>query len=73
MSVQRRTRIVVLLSLLLLPLLVGTAGPARATPPSDRQVLLTYARDTWRSMVAMTDPGTGLDARRKRARRARRL
>src|SRR4051812_34775608 len=66
MSVQRRTRIVLLLSLLVVPLLVGTAGPVRAQPPNtspgDRQVLLGYARDTWTSMVAMTDPATGLPA-----------
>ena len=61
MSVQRRTRIVLLLSLLLTPLLVGTAQATdQARPPTDRQVLLGYARDTWTSMVAMTDPATGL-------------
>ena len=60
MSVQRRTRIVLLLSLLLTPLLVGTAqAKDQARPPTDRQVLLGYARDTWKSMVAMTDPATG--------------
>ena len=65
MSVQRRTRIVLLLCLLLCLLLapppVGTA-PAQADPgpPTDRQTLLGYARDTWRSMVALTDPATGL-------------
>ena len=64
MSVQRRTGIVLLLCLLCLllaPLPVGTA-PAQANPgpPTDRQLLLGYARDTWRSMVALTDPTTGL-------------
>ena len=64
MSVQRRTGIVLLLCLLCLllaPLPVGTA-PAQANPgpPTDRQLLLGYARDTWRSMVALTDPATGL-------------
>ena len=59
MSVRRRTA---LLLLLVLPPLGVTAGPAAAGPPGDRQVLLGYARDTWRSMVALTDPGTGLPA-----------
>src|SRR5215217_8807035 len=36
----------------------GTAAGAGAVEP----VLLGYARDTWRSMVALTDPGTGLPA-----------
>ncbi|HEY6746509.1 MAG TPA: glucoamylase family protein [Mycobacteriales bacterium] len=56
---MRRMRIVLLLSLLLAPLV---AGPAHAGEPGDRQVLLGYARDTWRSMVALTDPATGLPA-----------
>ena len=65
MSVQRRTRIVLLaclpLCLLLAPLPVGTAhAQANPGPPTDRQMLLGYARDTWRSMVALTDPATGL-------------
>jgi hypothetical protein len=61
MSVQRRTRIVLLLGLLLASLLVGTAqAQAQAAPSSDRRVLLGYARDTWKSMVALTDPATGL-------------
>jgi hypothetical protein len=48
-----------LVPLLLLPLLVVPAAPASA---GDQRVLLGYARDTWRSMVALTDPATGLPA-----------
>ncbi|MFB9236524.1 DUF3131 domain-containing protein [Plantactinospora siamensis] len=44
---------------------VAAAAPAaersRSGPAADR-ALLGYARDTWRSMVAMTDPHTGLVA-----------
>ena len=47
MSVHRRTRILLLLGLLVVPLLAGTAAPAGAAGPTDRQVLLGYARDTW--------------------------
>src|SRR6476659_5835132 len=39
---------------------LATAAPATST--SDRAVLTTYAKDTWRSMAAMTDPATGLPA-----------
>jgi hypothetical protein len=46
--------------------LLGPAPPAVASPsavPSgDRAVLGRYAADTWRSMTAMVDPGTGLPA-----------
>ena len=62
MRVRQRTLTVLLPALLVLPLLGVTAGPAAATPTGDRGVLLGYARDTWRSMVALTDPGTGLPA-----------
>ena len=46
-------------------------GPAEAGPPgvdgahssgADRGTLLRYARDTWASFVAMTDPASGLPA-----------
>ena len=39
---------------------LATAAPSVST--SDRAVLTTYARSTWRSMAAMTDPATGLPA-----------
>lgn len=48
-----RRLLAVVLALLLLP-----AAPAAAAP----DVLTTYARDTWRSMVAMVEPATGLPA-----------
>src|SRR4051794_15782179 len=59
-----RVRLVLLLVLPLLlagaPAQAGTgAGPA---PPGGRAAMLGYARDTWRSMVALTDAGTGLPA-----------
>src|SRR5437899_1463148 len=38
--------------------LLGLASPARSAP----NPLRTYAADTWRSMAAMTDAGTGLPA-----------
>lgn len=45
----------------------GTVLPSAAAEPRSRdhghgtqQVLREYAADTWRSMAAMTDPGTGL-------------
>jgi len=41
---------------LILVLTSGTAATAAASP------LAAYARDTWKSMVAMTDPATGLVA-----------
>jgi Putative glucoamylase/Protein of unknown function (DUF3131) len=41
-------------------------GPATATRaalgPQQRKTLARYARDTWASMAAMTDPGSGLPA-----------
>jgi hypothetical protein len=48
-----RRLLAVLLALVLLP-----AAPATAAP----NPLVTYAKDTWRSMVAMVDPATGLPA-----------
>ena len=42
--------------------LVLAGGSAAVAGPSADRTLQTYARDTWRSMVAMTDPGTGLVA-----------
>jgi hypothetical protein len=56
-----------LVLLLVLPLLLAGA-PAQAgtgagtAPPGGRAAMLGYARDTWRSMVALTDAGTGLPA-----------
>jgi hypothetical protein len=41
--------------------LVLPSGPAAAAGSKD-SVLRTYTADTWRSMVAMADPGTGLVA-----------
>jgi hypothetical protein len=40
------------------PVGAGSDGLTQA----DRQTLLQYAEDTWRSFVAMVDPGTGLPA-----------
>lgn len=48
-----RRLLAVLLALVLLP-----AAPAAAAPDP----LVTYAKDTWRSMVAMVEPATGLPA-----------
>ena len=42
--------------------LVLTGGAAAAAPPGADRALRSYAVDTWRSMVAMTDPRTGLVA-----------
>jgi hypothetical protein len=53
-----RRLLVPLLSLLL----ILTGGTAAAAGGGDERVLRTWARDTWRSMVAMTDPRTGLVA-----------
>src|SRR5690606_21023069 len=38
------------------------ANPGRGRPVDHDETLLTWARDTWRSLVAMTDPDTGLVA-----------
>ena len=40
----------------------AAAPPAVAGDDRGDRTLRTYARDTWRSVVAMTDPGTGLVA-----------
>ena len=63
----RRTPLAVLTGLAALaagvltaPTPLATAAPSAST--SDRAVLTTYAKDTWRSMAAMTDPATGLPA-----------
>ncbi|GLY20302.1 glucoamylase family protein [Micromonospora sp. NBRC 101691] len=40
----------------------ATAAPAGRSGDSDRRLLLRYAADTWRSMTALVDPGTGLPA-----------
>ncbi|GAA3730294.1 hypothetical protein GCM10022225_10060 [Plantactinospora mayteni] len=57
---------------LTLPAGAATAAPAASVAPAlaagspagavDRATALRWAADTWRSMVAMTDPGTGLPA-----------
>jgi len=44
--------------------LLAPASPASAARPDVRQTLLRYARDTWASFVAMTDPDSGLPADR---------
>jgi hypothetical protein len=51
-----------LIPLLAVAVVLGGGTPAVAGVPSGDRVLHEYARDTWRSMVAMTDPGTGLVA-----------
>ncbi|MEJ5866368.1 glucoamylase family protein [Pseudokineococcus sp. 5B2Z-1] len=38
------------------------AGPSRAAAPVDPARLQRWARDTWTSVLAMTDPGTGFPA-----------
>lgn len=40
----------------------GAAGAATSAPAVDRTTIRRWARDTWASMVAMTDPATGLPA-----------
>ncbi|MFU8876186.1 glucoamylase family protein [Micromonospora sp. SL4-19] len=54
-----------LLAPLLALALMLTGGSAAVAAPDERgtdRTLLRYAKDTWRSMTAMTDPGTGLVA-----------
>ena len=63
----RRTTSVVLTGLVALAagVLTTTTPLATAAPSvrtSDRAVLTTYAKATWRSMAKMTDPATGLPA-----------
>ena len=59
MSGLQRTRILVVLIVLLAPVVPATAtaapGPTGGSP-GDEQVLLGYARDTWNSMAAMANP-----------------
>ncbi|MEU8246769.1 DUF3131 domain-containing protein [Nonomuraea sp. NPDC048916] len=46
-----------------LVLVVGVPGAAHASAaPAGDDTLRQYAKDTWRSMAAMVDPGTGLPA-----------
>jgi hypothetical protein len=40
--------------------LPSVTGATAATKDGDRAVLREYVKDTWRSMAAMADPGTGL-------------
>ncbi len=42
--------------------LTNDARPAAAGPANDRKLVTRWARDTWRSLVAMTDERTGLPA-----------
>jgi hypothetical protein len=49
-----------LVGLVVLAILVIAPGSASAT--NDNKTLMQYARDTWKSMVALTDPATGLPA-----------
>jgi len=48
--------------LLAVAVVMGTGSAAVAGDDRGDRTLRTYARDTWRSIVAMTDPGTGLVA-----------
>lgn len=51
------------LAMTLLALALALPGAAVASPQAQGQgVLQRYARDTWASLVAMTDPNTGLPA-----------
>lgn len=65
---SRRPRVGRLATALVLAALVVSALPAaadaagRGLRPADRATLLDYARTTWASMVAMTDPDSGLPA-----------
>src|SRR5919112_4271741 len=54
-------RLLAPLAALLLVVAVG-GRPAAAAPGTTDRTLHAYAADTWRSMVAMTDPATGLVA-----------
>ncbi len=58
-ALMRMCVAVTIVAVLLMP-----ASPASAARPDVRQTLLRYARDTWASFVAMTDPVTGLPADR---------
>ena len=51
-----------LIPLLAVAVVLGSGTPAVAGDDRGDRTLRTYARDTWRSVVAMTDPGTGLVA-----------
>ncbi|MFC6356477.1 glucoamylase family protein [Luethyella okanaganae] len=51
----------VLATLAVASLVLGAAAPAQASP-SHGNTLERYARDTWASLDAMTDPATGLTA-----------
>lgn len=47
--------------LTIVAMVLALAAPVPAVAAADdREVLARYARDTWRSMAAMVDPGTGL-------------
>ena len=59
-SVMRAARVQVLSLVGLLAVLAVTVPAAKATDP--RETLERYARDTWASVVAMTDAATGLPA-----------
>ncbi|MFC6022631.1 glucoamylase family protein [Plantactinospora solaniradicis] len=60
---MRRLLVPVIALVLLLPGAVpATADPAPVGGGADQRALRGYAVDTWRSMVAMVDPGTGLPA-----------
>src|SRR5215216_7171234 len=60
---RNMTRKAPLLVLLILVLTIGLPSAAAAQGNSDGHgVLHRYARDTWASFVAMTDPDTGLPA-----------
>lgn len=47
---------------MLVAVLVAPAAPAQSAARSSDDVLRQYARDTWASFVAMTDPQSGLPA-----------
>src|SRR5690349_19210633 len=58
-AVIRALALVVILAALLTALYPAAAT---ASPRDSRDTLYRYARDTWASLVAMTDPETGLPA-----------
>src|SRR5438105_296923 len=60
-NVTRRSPLLILLLILALAISLPSAAAAERAGEGEG-VLQRYARDTWASFVAMTDPNTGLPA-----------
>src|SRR4030095_2026972 len=62
LSSLKRAAVVRALALICILATLATSVPAvvRADSRDTRETLYRYARDTWASFVAMTDPNTGL-------------